>query len=142
MSSSAKIIVGLVLFVIVVTAPIWLTLAGGGSKERPTLQPAVIPPGKKAACVLPKEDMNHWHMDLLNDWRDAVVRGGGERFYTSADGVQHEMSLTKTCLGCHQDKAQFCDRCHDYVGVAPYCWDCHVDTKATAASVPGAGGGE
>ena len=37
------------------------------------------------------------------------------------------MSLTNTCLGCHSNKAQFCDQCHNYLEVTPYCWDCHVD---------------
>ena len=23
----------------------------------------------------------------------------------------------------------FCDRCHNYLAVSPYCWDCHVDPK-------------
>lgn len=141
MSSNGKVIVGLVLFVVVVTAPIWLTLAGGGSRERPTLQPAVAPAGwpsdKPLTCVLEKEQMNHWHMDLLDQWRDAVVRGTGERYHVSPDGTVHEMSLSKTCLGCHQDKVQFCDRCHDYVGVSPYCWDCHVDPRNGIASGQG-----
>jgi hypothetical protein len=36
------------------------------------------------------------------------------------------MSLTGTCLDCHSDKEKFCDACHTYSAVDPYCWDCHV----------------
>ena len=80
-------------------------------------------------CVESAEYMRDSHMVLLDEWRDAVVREG-HRTYVSSTGERHEMSLTKTCLGCHTDKSKFCDRCHDFVGEAPYCWDCHVDTTA------------
>jgi hypothetical protein len=36
------------------------------------------------------------------------------------------MSLTNTCLDCHPNKDTFCDRCHNYMAVSPYCWDCHI----------------
>ena len=66
------------------------------------------------------------HMTLLAEWRDRVVRDG-VRTYTGADGRVVRMSLSGTCLGtCHTDKTAFCDRCHDYAGVKPACWDCHV----------------
>ena len=34
------------------------------------------------------------------------------------------MSLSNTCLDCHSNKADFCDKCHNYASVRPYCWDC------------------
>jgi hypothetical protein len=39
------------------------------------------------------------------------------------------MSLQNTCMQCHPNKAEFCDRCHNYASVKPYCWDCHVEPK-------------
>jgi hypothetical protein len=36
-----------------------------------------------------------------------------------------------TCLGCHKNKSEFCDRCHSYSGVDPYCMDCHVLPKGS-----------
>jgi hypothetical protein len=66
------------------------------------------------------------HMRLLKDWREEVVRGN-DRIYTASDGRRHEKSLSDTCLSCHWEKEKFCDRCHDYVGATPYCWNCHVD---------------
>jgi hypothetical protein len=66
------------------------------------------------------------HMNVLDKWRDQVVRQG-VRTYTTPDGRQFEMSLSNTCLDCHNNKAEFCDRCHGYASVRTYCWDCHVD---------------
>lgn len=65
------------------------------------------------------------HMVMLNVWRDDVVRRG-DRLYHSANGKTYNMSLTNTCLECHSDKAKFCDQCHNYLAVAPFCWDCHL----------------
>jgi len=67
-------------------------------------------------------------MKLLNTWRDEVIRQD-KRLYETADGRVYDMSLTKTCMKCHESKAQFCDQCHNYVGVTPYCWDCHTYPK-------------
>ena len=35
-------------------------------------------------------------------------------------------SLTLECLSCHSNKDKFCDECHEYLKVKPYCWDCHI----------------
>jgi hypothetical protein len=32
-------------------------------------------------------------------------------------------------MGCHVNKSEFCDRCHDYTAVTPYCWECHVEPR-------------
>jgi hypothetical protein len=45
------------------------------------------------------------------------------------NGKQYNMSLTNECLRCHTDKAKFCDQCHNYMGVNPFCWDCHTYPK-------------
>jgi hypothetical protein len=65
------------------------------------------------------------HMKMLKAWRDEVVREG-KREYTAKDGRKFEKSLTGTCLQCHSNKEQFCDRCHNYVGAKPTCYNCHV----------------
>ena len=39
------------------------------------------------------------------------------------------MSLSQSCLGCHSNKEQFCDACHNYAGVKPNCWSCHIVPK-------------
>lgn len=121
MYDAKKIITGLAIFIVAVTFPFWYGFTFGESTDRPEL---VTPPAG-TQCVEPKAFMKANHMDLLNDWRDAVVREG-RRVYVSSDNKEFPMSLTSTCLGCHGKKDDFCGRCHDYVGVRPYCWDCHI----------------
>ncbi len=124
MHDAGKVIIGLAIFVLLITFPIWFTLASGKAGHRPELEL----PKNETQCVESKEYMKAWHMDLLNDWRDAAVRDG-KRMYVAEDGKKYVMSLSLTCLKCHTNKAKFCDECHNYVGVVPYCWDCHVDPK-------------
>ena len=68
------------------------------------------------------------HMQLLMDWRDEVVRDN-DRIFTTADGRRYYKSLSGTCMSCHANKAGVLRPCHDYLGVTPYCWDCHVEPK-------------
>lgn len=124
MYDKGKIIVGLVIFLVIVSFPFWFNFAMGDKGERPQLQKAAV--GDK--CILGAEAMRHKHMDLLNTWRDEYVREG--KLYVEGrkwpDGKPMYKSLSKTCLGCHKDKTEFCDKCHTYAGAEPYCWDCHV----------------
>lgn len=124
MYDAGKIFTGLAAFLVILTIPFWYTAAMGKAGEKPKLE---MPKDEKK-CVESKEYMRDSHMDLLNQWRDAVVRYG-EHVYISSDGTRHKMSLTNTCMKCHTDKAQFCDKCHAYVAMTPFCWDCHVDRK-------------
>jgi hypothetical protein len=110
---------GLVVFVVLMTFPIWYNLVDGEKV-------ALSYPHEGGQCVEDTAYMTANHMRLLKDWRDDAVRGN-DRIYTASDGRRHEKSLTGTCLSCHWEKEKFCDRCHDYVGTTPYCWSCHVD---------------
>jgi len=121
MYDAGKILAGLVIFLLLVTMPVWWSLVTGAEAQSPEL---VLPQGQPG-CVLPTGEMRASHMELLNRWRDFVVRDS-ERFMTTWDGRKTRRILTTSCLGCHTEKEKFCDRCHDYVGVTPYCWDCHV----------------
>jgi len=124
MYDGGKIIAGLVIFLGLITFPVWSNIADGDADFVP--QPKIIT--EATNCVAPVEYMRSSHMDILNEWRDLVVREG-KRVYVAFDGKEHEMSLTNTCLDCHSNKAEFCDQCHNYVGVKPYCWDCHNEPK-------------
>ena len=121
MYDGGKILAGLVIFLVLVTMPVWWNLATGAEVRAPQL---VLPEGQ-TGCVLPTNEMKASHMELLNKWRDLAVRQN-DRVMTTWDGRTYRRSLTETCLGCHTDKASFCDRCHDYVAAEPYCWACHV----------------
>lgn len=123
MYDKGKIIIGLIIFAGFFTAPFWYNISNGKEALK---KPELVLPTKEGQkeCVEPVTFMRADHMVLLNDWRYLVVRKGG-RNYVSGTGKDFNMSLTNTCLNCHSNTAQFCDKCHTYVGVTPYCWDCH-----------------
>lgn len=128
MKDSGKVIIGLIIFLVLASFPVWYNYAIGDVDYKLELEIATENVPGKDKCILPGEEMRAGHMDLLNDWRDKVVRDG-ERIHTTHDGRKFNMSLTHTCLECHTSKANFCDKCHDYMGVKPYCWTCHIDPK-------------
>lgn len=124
MYDGGKIITGLIIGVILVTFPIWYNLGTAAPK------PDVKLPVKSKKCVEPKEYMKDKHMQVLDLWRDSVVRAA-RRVYVADDGRTFNMSLQNTCMGpdCHAKKSEFCDQCHNYADVRPYCWDCHFPPK-------------
>lgn len=123
MKDKNKILAGLVVFIAIITFPFWFNMG----KAAPAPEPELTAKAKAAkTCVMPTTYMTAEHMQLLDVWRHNVVRNG-ERMFVNADGKLFNMSLSNTCLDCHSNKAEFCDRCHDYASVDPYCWDCHID---------------
>ena len=122
MNEKILIFSGLVVFLLGASFPFWQSID-------PEDFPKVAMETKGDQCVAPAEYMRKNHMMLLNYWKDSVVRDG-ERFYIMPDGNRVEKSLTKTCLGCHVSKKQFCEECHTYASVKPYCWECHVVPKS------------
>jgi hypothetical protein len=138
MFDAGKVITGLIIFLVLVTFPLWYGAFTGMADEVP--DPELAPhltdsegnvlPGMH--CLRDAEYMRASHMDLLNEWRDRVVRDG-ERLDEAADGRHFVMSLQNTCMSCHSNKANFCDSCHGYMGVSPYCWECHVEPTPAGA---------
>lgn len=125
MYDTGKVIAGLVVFLAIATSPILYQEAKGTKPEPPKL--SISPEYRK--CVAPTEYMRTLHMDLLDNWRNEAVRDG-DRTYVASDGKVYEKSLAATCLSnCHANRREFCDRCHEYVGAEPYCWDCHVQKE-------------
>jgi len=92
------------------------------------LLPKPKAPADKKECVESKEYIRVHHKDLLEDWKQSVVREG-RRTYEATNKKTYVMSLNRTCMSCHRDKAEFCDQCHNYVGVTNKCWDCHLFPK-------------
>jgi hypothetical protein len=120
-----KILAGIVIFAVLVTLPFWY---GGGKQSAPpalALDTPAILALEDRRCLEETVFMRTNHMKLLVGWRDGVVRDGN-RLHTARNGKVYEMSLSGTCLKCHSNKDQFCDRCHHYVGAKPSCWDCHI----------------
>jgi len=149
MNDKVIITIGLIIFVALVTCPFWYTLgAGDASPPDPELPDrsdrSLFPTDDDYHCI--EQDMAARHMTLLDEWRNAVVRGEGtKQYYHSEDYAEagpYQMSLTGTCMKCHANRETFCRRCHEYADVLPLqlptesatarrgirCWDCHIDT--------------
>ena len=122
MYGSSKVIPSLILFVALVTLPFWYNAGKAQAVPKPEL------PKDQKFCVEPMEQMRTNHMQILNEWRNDVVRDA-DRVWVTEDGKKFTMSLSNGCLRCHTDKAKFCDKCHDYLGVKPFCWDCHLSDQ-------------
>jgi hypothetical protein len=123
MNDRNKIIAGLIVFLALFTFPVWYNLG----KAAPAPELKLTDKAKEAkTCVMSTEYMRGNHMQVLDLWRHSVVRNA-ERTFVNAEGKEFDMSLSNTCLDCHSNKADFCDKCHNYASVSPYCWDCHID---------------
>ncbi len=120
MYDKGLIIPGLFIFVLIVTFPIWYNR--GVAANVPELEK--VKDAKE--CVRPATEMRSNHMQLLNEWRDEVLRTG-DRAYIPIDGKMYQKSLQNACITCHTSKKKFCDKCHDYAAVNTYCWDCHLE---------------
>ncbi|BFR48895.1 sulfate reduction electron transfer complex DsrMKJOP subunit DsrJ [Nitratidesulfovibrio sp. HK-II] len=120
MYNGKYIIPGIVIFVGLFTFPFWSNLLTP-KYERPQL---ALPAGQKE-CIEPAEYMRAEHMHILDVWRDQALREG-KRAYVASNGKVWDISLQNTCMKCHANKADFCDKCHNSNSVSPYCWDCHV----------------
>ena len=154
MYDGGKIIAGLIIGIGLLLAPFFYN-AGKAAKAP---EPELTSKAKEAKeCVAPTPYMQKNHMQLLDDWRHSVVRDGeryydsskgtwhlrvlrdiedfmadaGERLYTTTVGKRYYKSLQVTCMDCHSNKTKFCDQCHNYMGVTPYCWECHIEPKET-----------
>lgn len=152
MYDGGKIIVGLIACLAFFLSP-FIYDAGKAAKAP---EPELSAKAKDAKeCVESASYMRAWHMQLLDEWRQTVVRKGeryyrpvenaaemrldqglldqwrhivsdGERRYVPKTDKVYYKSLQVTCMDCHSNKSKFCDQCHNYMGVSPYCWDCHI----------------
>jgi hypothetical protein len=129
MYDKGKILPGLLIFVALATAPFWWNpvFGKGAAGAAP---PKLAKPAGAKECVRDTAFMRTSHMQLLLEWRETAVRDG-ERSFSTATGPEAK-SLTNTCLTkCHASKKEFCDQCHQYLAVRPFCWDCHLVPKET-----------
>ncbi len=118
------VIPGLIIFAAAFTLPFWANI-GSPKYDYPDLKVPVGDNGEKLECVEPAEWMRANHMELLIEWRDSALRDT-KRVYVSSTGKEYETSLQNTCMKCHGNYDEFCDKCHTQNSVSPYCWDCHV----------------
>jgi len=124
MYDGGKIITGLIIFLLIVTFPFYTNIGKPVAKIKPDLKTPVIEQLDVKECIESKELMRTEHMKILNQWRDSALRED-KREYINSKGKVYEIALQKTCMKCHSNKDKFCDMCHTYAGVSPYCWKCH-----------------
>jgi hypothetical protein len=122
MYDGGKIIAGLIIGIGLLLAPFFYN---AGKAAKPP-DPELTPKAKEAKqCVTTTSYMRSSHFSLLDVWRHTAVRED-QRYFTSPNGRIYYKSLQMTCMNCHSNKSKFCDQCHTYMSVAPYCWDCHI----------------
>ena len=135
MYKPTKIIIALVIFLAIVTFPIWSSI--GSDSVSPDVEisldtPAINALGDDASCIYDTDYMRANHMKVLSEWKVEVVRNGN-RMIVTEDGREYLASLENTCFECHSNYEDFCLKCHEYSNVDPSCWECHVEP--TVASV-------
>jgi len=126
--NAGKILLGLIVFVALFASPFYLNRGKAIAKPEPKIDTPEIQKLAEKKCVEPKEFMRAEHMQILDSWRDSVVRDGN-RDQLIISGHKYDKSLQNGCMKCHSNKKDFCDKCHNYVAVKPYCWDCHIAPK-------------
>jgi hypothetical protein len=125
MHKPVKIIAILVLAGVMISLPLLLNVGHAYVEPELSLDTPTIKTLTTPECIESRAYMQANHMQLLDEWRDAVVREGSTTFINST-GQPFEMSLDETCLDCHSNRTEFCDTCHEFMDVKPYCWDCHT----------------
>ena len=123
MYNAKPVCIGIVILVVLLTAPFWAGMFGHNYTET-----GIVKPADEKACVESVDFMRANHMRLLNEWRDEALRNEN-RVYVASNGKKWAISLQNTCLKCHTDYKEFCDKCHVANSVDPYCWTCHILPK-------------
>ncbi len=130
MYDAGKVIIGLAIFACIFLFPFLYNHGSAAPQPKPSLDTPAIKALPQKKCVEDTKFMITTHMQFLNDWRDQALRDGN-RWYVNKEGKKVWISLQNTCLKCHSNKKEFCDKCHNYAGVDPYCWDCHYDPNGS-----------
>ncbi|MBD5552990.1 MAG: sulfate reduction electron transfer complex DsrMKJOP subunit DsrJ [Desulfovibrio sp.] len=113
--------IGIAIFVFIFSTPFWLGWLGPDY----TKTGVVLPSGEKE-CIENTEFMRANHMRLLDEWRDRALRLEDREYVSALNGKRWLISLQNTCLKCHSNYAEFCEKCHVANSVYPYCWTCHL----------------
>lgn len=122
MYSKVYVAAFIIIFLAIVFSPYYYNITAA---EFETKLPELAKP-EGDHCIEDADWMEANHMDLLFEMRTKTIREPGGRYYESKTypGEIYE-GTTHQCFECHTSKADFCDKCHEYNGVKPYCWECH-----------------
>ena len=131
--NKGPILFGIVVFLALAWFPFYYNIGAENKKPEPKVDTPAIQEwekqyGKKE-CVESKEFMKAEHMVLLDNWRDVVVRDMDRMYISNTNHKSFNMSLQNGCMHCHSNKKKFCDECHNYMAVKPFCWDCHIQPQ-------------
>ena len=122
MYSTKWVILLIIAFLGVCFSPLIYNVSAPGFELKP---PELAKP-EGDHCIEDADWMEANHMDLLLEIRTHTIRDPGGRFYESKTYPGEIFyGTTHQCFECHTSKADFCDKCHGYNGVKPYCWECH-----------------
>ena len=132
--NGGPIFLGILVFLAIALFPFYNNFGKVNAKpdpktDTPEIQKYQAEHGGKKECVESKEWMRGEHMQLLNQWRDSVVRDDNRVYVSNTNHGPFNMSLQNGCMHCHSSKKKFCDECHNYMAVKPYCWDCHIQPQ-------------
>ncbi|NOZ70055.1 MAG: menaquinol oxidoreductase [Deferribacteres bacterium] len=123
MYDGGKIIIGLIIFLAIVTFPFYSNIGKANVKPAPDLNTPAIQELEEKKCIEPTGYMRANHMKLLKQWMDDLQEFDKDT-YKASDCKVYDSSYD-TCMECHVSQKNFCDRCHTYAAVKPYCWECH-----------------
>lgn len=121
MYNAKAFIAGIIVFVVAFTSPFWVGYFG----QTYTNPGVTLPKGEKT-CIEDTQFMRAQHMRLLNEWRDEALRKENRVYVSALDGRKWTISLQNTCMKCHNNYEEFCQKCHVANSVYPYCWTCHI----------------
>ena len=127
MYDKEKIITGLVIFVLLITFPVWYNKLIGDVGAVPTVSNNELPEATFQSITFPNDakhalttpEMRSTHMQMLKTIHAKAMADG---YSPEKDEKRNQMQ----CLMCHGTKEGFCDSCHAHAAVTtPDCWTCH-----------------
>lgn len=128
MVSKPKVIVVTAVFAVILLFPFIYNAVGTGMFSEVKRPQVVIE--KSGQCIKYTGYMRRHHGDMLERNMELVQK----------EGMTNVVGLND-CRKCHSNREEFCDRCHDYVGVyavndSTGCFTCHdyPKTKKEAES--------
>ena len=92
------------------SAPVWQRAAAGRGRSEP--EPMIVEAAGTRCVGLARGDARDPHARSSTTGATGGRAEGAPRTRPDADGRPVTMSLTGTCLACHPNKKEFCDRCH------------------------------
>jgi hypothetical protein len=103
------------ILVVLVLVPPAISIAGFAWNAGATEVFLEAPDPLHESCVRETSYMRFYHMDLLKEIREDVIRRG----------IRDEGITLGGCGDCHVNRAYFCNRCHEAVSLYPDCYGCH-----------------